>query len=280
MSQFTPDQNNTDIRRLEDLAFKNPSKRIRPLVHIIDDSYDMRMFLKNEFEDDYLLIDSDNGLNGFEKAVCSLPDIIICDVHMPGISGIKLCKLLKEDPRTCRIPVLLLTGNSSDECLLDGLKSGADGYVTKPFNFVILKARIDNLVKSRKLLMGFLIEPQAQSVQTTSSHNDELFLKKANEIIEHNLGNSAFEANDFARAIGMSRAQIYRRIKMVTGRSVKEFIRITRLKKAAKLLISSNQNISEIAYQVGFSSVAYFSSSFSSHFKVSPSKYVLLNRGK
>ncbi|MEO6979138.1 MAG: response regulator transcription factor [Mucilaginibacter sp.] len=280
MNQFNVVQNKTAHLLLEEKVFKNSPERVRPLVHIIDDCFDIRLLLKREFKDNYLFVESKNGLAGFKKAVSTLPDIIICDVKMPGINGIRLCELLKEDRRTCLIPILLLTGNSTDECLLNGLKSGADCYVTKPFNFAILKARIDNLIKSRKLLTGLLTESEPLHAQTALNPIDEPFLKKVYGAIEQNIGNSAFDANDFAKAIGMSRAQIYRRIKVVTGYSVKEFIRITRLQKATTLILSGKQNISEIAYEVGFSSVPYFSSSFSRHFKVSPSKYILLNKSE
>ncbi|MDN5286563.1 MAG: Helix-turn-helix protein [Mucilaginibacter sp.] len=272
---------NVNIPSRDNPLFKTPYSEAKPLVHIIEDNYDMRMVIKNEFKDDYRVIDSEDGLTGFEKAITAVPDIIISDIQMPGINGIKLCKLLKEDERTTHIPVVLITGYDDEQGLLRGLKNGADDYITKPLSFKILRARVDNLIKTRQLWLNkFLNESHRPPIKLISANSDDLLLKKAYEIIEHNIGNSTFEATDFAQAIGMSRAQTYRKIKAITGFSVKEFIQITRLKKAAELLMNSDYNISEIAYEVGFSSGAYFSSSFSRYFKISPTRYILLNREK
>ena len=273
-------KNNVGIHISENQLCKNTGDEQKPILHIIDDCYDMRKLLKGIFIDSYQVIGSIDGLKGFKKATAIIPDIIISDVKMPGINGIKLCRLLKEDQRTNQIPIVLITGDNADECVLNGLNNGADDYVCKPFNYSILKARVNNLIKSRRLIKLSLNVPEVLHAQSRSNNPDSTFLIKAYEIIELNLNNSEFEANDFAKAIGMSRAQIYRRIKAATGQSVKEFIRATRLQRAAILLVNTNQNISEIAFQVGFSSVAYFSSSFSKYFKMNPSKYMLLNRGK
>ena len=275
------DQINVNIPLGDNPFWKIPCSAPKPLLHIIEDNYDMRMLIKNEFKDDYRVIDSEDGLTGFEKTIITTPDVIISDIQMPGINGITLCKRLKEDERTALIPVVLITGYHDEDGLLNSLKSGADDYVMKPFSFTLLRARIDNLVKIRKLWMGkFLNESGHTTVKPLSVSNEHLLLKKAYEIIDLHIGNSTFEATDFALAIGMSRAQTYRKIKAITGFSVKEFIQITRLKKAAELLTNSECNISEVAYEVGFSSGAYFSSSFSRYFKITPTKYILLNKGK
>ena len=275
------DQINVNIPLGDNPLWKIPCSAPKPLLHIIEDNYDMRMLIKNEFKDDYRVIDSEDGLTGFEKTIITTPDVIISDIQMPGINGITLCKRLKEDERTALIPVVLITGYHDEDGLLNSLKSGADDYVMKPFSFTLLRARIDNLVKIRKLWMGkFLNESGHTTVKPLSVSNEHLLLKKAYEIIDLHIGNSTFEATDFALAIGMSRAQTYRKIKAITGFSVKEFIQITRLKKAAELLTNSECNISEVAYEVGFSSGAYFSSSFSRYFKITPTKYILLNKGK
>ena len=275
------DQINVSIPLWDNSLLKIPYSGPKPLLHIIEDNYDMRMVIKNEFKDDYRVIDSEDGLTGFEKTIIAIPDIIISDIQMPGINGIKLCKLLKEDERTALIPVVLITGYDDEQDLLSSLRSGADDYVTKPLSFNVLRARINNLVKTRQLWLNKILgESQRVSVKPISANSEDLLLKKAYEIIDLNISNSTFEATDFAKAIGMSRAQTYRKIKAVTGFSVKEFIQITRLKKAAELLMNSDYNISEVAYEVGFSSGAYFSSSFSRYFKITPTRYVLLNKRK
>jgi YesN/AraC family two-component response regulator len=275
------DQINVNIPLGDKSLWEIPCSAAKPLLHIIEDNYDMRMLIKDELKDDYRVIDSEDGLTGFEKTVTAIPDIIISDIQMPGINGITLCKLLKEDERTALIPVVLITGYHDEKGLLNSLKSGADDYVTKPLSFTLLRARIDNLIKTRQLWLNkFLNESPHGPVKPISAGSEGMLLKKAYEIIDLHIGNPTFEATDFALAIGMSRAQTYRKIKAITGFSVKEFIQITRLKKAAELLTNSDCNISEVAYEVGFSSGAYFSSSFSRYFKITPTKYILLNKGK
>lgn len=274
-------QINASIPLWNNSLLKTPSDEEKPLVHVIEDNYDMRMEIRDEFKNDYRVIDSENGLIGFERSIAAIPDIIISDIQMPGINGIELCKLLKRDERTSHIPIVLITGYDDEKGQLNSLKNGADDYVTKPFSFSILRARADNLVKTRQLLLNkFLNESHRPQIKSGYVSSHDILLKKAHEIIDQNISDSTFEANDFARAMAMSRAQIYRKIKAITGLSVKEFIRITRLKKAAGLLLMGDHNISEIAYEVGFSSGAYFSSSFSHYFKISPTRYVLLNKSK
>ncbi len=275
------DQINVNIPLRDNPLLEIPYSAPKPLLHIIEDNYDMRMVIKNEFKDDYRVIDSEDGLTGLERAITTVPDIIISDIQMPGINGIKLCKLLKEDKRTALIPVVLITGYDDEQYLLSGLRNGADDYVTKPLSFAVLKARINNLIKSRQLWLNKLLNESFRTqVEPISLKREDLLLKKAYEIIDLHMGNPSFEATHFAQAIGMSRAQAYRKIKEVTGYSVKEFIQITRLKKAAELLMNNNYNISEVAYEVGFSSGAYFSSSFSRYFKITPTRYVFLNKRK
>jgi YesN/AraC family two-component response regulator len=275
------DQINVNIPLWDNPLLDIPCSAPKPLLHIIEDNYDMRMLIRNEFKGDYRVIDSEDGLTGLERTITAIPDIIISDIQMPGINGITLCKLLKEDERTALIPVVLITGYHDEKGLLNSLQNGADDYVTKPLSFTLLRARIDNLIKTRQLWLNkFLNETHHAPVKHICASSADLLLKKAYAIIDLHIGNPAFEATDFALAIGMSRAQTYRKIKAITGFSVKEFIQITRLKKAAELLANSNYNISEVAYEVGFSSGAYFSSSFSRYFKITPTKYILLNKGK
>ena len=176
--------------------------------------------------------------------------------------------------RTSHIPILILTAKSSEQNTLEGLESGADDYITKPFSPVILSARIKNLLDSRiALRKKFIKEPFASLKEISPSGIDEKLLNKAYSIVEKNLNNSDFEAIDFANEIGMSRAQLYRKIQAISGQSVKEFVRTIRLKKAAELLIVSGNNIAEVAFNVGFSSATYFSKAFSEYFGIPPSKY-------
>ena len=247
----------------------------RPRLLIIEDNPDMRLFIKDEFLGTYVVLEASNGVQGVKIALETMPDVIICDVMMPEMDGYEACGILKNDERTSHIPILMLTAKSSEKHTLEGLESGADDYVTKPFSSKILKAKIGNLVKSRMLLRKkFLRDPMAVVKDFAPGKIDERFLKKACEIIENNLDNSDFEIVDLAKEIGMSRAQLYRKITAVSGQSVQEFIRIIRLKKAAELFATTQLNISEVAAQVGFNSLSHFSHAFSDYYGKSPSNYI------
>ncbi len=247
----------------------------KPLLHLVEDDVEMRGYLNDELMDTYRVSTSSDGLTGYQKALTERPDIIVSDIAMPGMDGLLLCTKLKTDPQTCHIPIVLLTGRTSDDQTLAGLACGADDYVSKPFNLLILKAKLSNLVKSRDALRCYM----AELIPTTLPNRlvtipDETFLRKAHEIVEQNLSNAAFEANDFAKAVGMSRAQLYRKLHVLSGQTVKEFIRVIRLKKALDLIVSTEHNISQAAFDVGFNSVAYFTRAFKDYFGDCPTKYM------
>jgi DNA-binding response OmpR family regulator len=246
-----------------------------PLLLLIEDNSDMRLFIMNEFIDNYRIIQASEGNEGLHLALEEIPDAIICDVMLPGLDGFEICRTLKSDERTSHIPILMLTAKSSEENILEGFKSGADDYITKPFSPEVLKARIKNMLDSRiALRKKFIKEPFASIKDFSPSGIDEKLLNKAYAIVEKNLNNQNFKALDFANEIGMSRAQLYRKIQAVSGQSVKEFVRTIRLKKAAELLVTSHDNISEVSFNVGFSSTTYFSKSFGEYFGMTPSKYI------
>jgi DNA-binding response OmpR family regulator len=248
---------------------------------IVEDNPDMKLYIKNEFVSNYRVIEASNGLSGVNKAFDEIPDVIISDIMMPEMDGMELCKTLKTDERTSHIPLVLLTAKNSEENTLKGLESGADDYITKPFNSSILKVKINNLVESRHLLQKrFIKEPGATIKDISPTLLDEKFLKKAYKLIEENLSNADFDAKDFAKVIGMSRAQLYRKINAVSGQTVKEFIRIIRLKKAAEIMKDTDLNISELAFMVGFNSDTYFIKSFGDYFGISPAKYILKYKGQ
>ena len=251
--------------------------RNRNLPHllIIEDNPDMRLYIKNEFKNIYIVTEAHNGRIGIEKALEEIPDAIICDVMMPGIDGYEVCRKLKQDEKTSHIPILILTAKSSEQHTIEGFESGADDYVAKPFSSSILKLRIKNLIDSRELLRKKFIKEDFASIKDFSpSRTDEALLKKAYAIVEKNLSNPEFEVSDFAYEIGMSRTQLYKKINAVAGQTVREFIRIIRLKKAAELLVTTDMNITEIADRVGFGSQSYFTTAFTGYFGINPSKYV------
>jgi signal transduction histidine kinase/ligand-binding sensor domain-containing protein/DNA-binding response OmpR family regulator len=258
----------------------NEDKDEKNLPHllIIEDNSDMRLFIKNEIKDLYKVIEAHNGTVGIEKALEEIPDAIICDVMMPGINGYEVCRKLKQDEKTSHIPILMLTAKSSEQHTIEGFESGADDYVAKPFSSAILKVRIKSLIDSRELLRKkFIKEPFATIKDFSPSKTDETLLKKAYAIVEKNLSNPNFEVGDFAYEIGMSRTQLYRKINAIAGQTVREFIRIIRLKKAAELLVNSDIKVSEVAERVGFGSQSYFTTSFTEFFGMNPSKYVKKN---
>ncbi|MBN2426651.1 MAG: response regulator [Calditrichaceae bacterium] len=244
-------------------------------ILIIEDNTDMRFYIKSQFKDSFDIIEAQDGLQGVKSALDIIPDAIICDIMMPGMDGFQVCKTLKNDQRTSHIPIVILTAKSSEENTIEGLESGADDYVTKPFSSAILQVKVKNLIESRILLRKkFVSEPFAAINEISPSKVDERLMNKAYSIVEKHLGEPDFDVSEFAREIGISRTQLYRKINAISGQSVKEFIRIIRLKKAVELLLINDKNISEIAYTVGFNSLSYFTTSFTEYFGINPSKYI------
>lgn len=256
-----------------DYACNGPGSH--PLLQLVEDDPEIRQYMKDELTGAYRVIESADGLSGYQQALTERPDIILSDVTMPGMDGLTLCRKLKTDDRTRHIPVMLLTGLGAESQTLEGLACGADDYVQKPFSLLILKAKIRNLIRSREVLRQWVAsQPDALLTADVSPVSNETFLRKAQAIVEQNLSNADFEATDFARAIGMSRAQLYRRLHTVSGQTVKEFVRVIRLKKAVDMIGRAEHNISQAAFEVGFSSVAYFTKAFTAHFGLCPTKYM------
>jgi signal transduction histidine kinase/ligand-binding sensor domain-containing protein/DNA-binding response OmpR family regulator len=251
----------------------------QPVMLIVEDHADLRLFIKHEFMSSYKITEANDGIQGYEMALELIPDMIISDIMMPGMGGIELCKKLKTDERTSHVPIIMLTARSSEEQMVEGLETGADDYMTKPFSVSVLRARVNNLIESRLLLRKqFSKLPDISQVVTTTTL-DQKFLERASKIINQHLGDSDFDAHQFASEIGMSRSQLYRKIQALTGYSVNEFIRNNRLKKAAELLIKTDEhNITETAYIVGFKEVTYFVKCFATYYGVSPSKYRVMKR--
>lgn len=247
-------------------------------ILVIDDNEDIRSYLTQQLEVNYKIIESDNGTDGFDMAVGELPDLVISDVMMPGINGLKLCEKIKMDERTCHIPVILLTAKADSENKIEGFEAGADYYVTKPFNSNILELRVKNILKARQTVRDHYntnssIDLEPSNIKLTSP--DETFLKKALESVESNMANSEFSVEDFGKEVGMSRMQLYRKMKALTGQSANEFIRTIRLKRAAQLIAQEHLTIAEVTYEVGFNDLQYFRDCFKKQFGVNPSKYSL-----
>ncbi len=245
-----------------------------PVLLIVDDNNEIRAVLRDIFKNDYQIIEAQDGEEALQLAQKEIPDCIISDVMMPKMDGFEFTAAIKNNELTSFIPVILLTAKTSDEAHLDGLKSTADAFLTKPFNNEIVKATVNQLIAERKKLhLRYSQELVLKPVDIVINSVEEKFIVKLQQILEKELSNSEFSSEDFASAVGMSRMQLHRKLKSLLGVSATEFLRNERLKVAADLLKKGNGNISEIAYTVGFNDVSYFSKCFKEIYQCTPSDY-------
>jgi len=246
-------------------------------ILVVEDNAEILNYIQDILIEDFQVLTATNGEEGLQVASREVPDLIISDVMMPVKDGITMCKELKSQITTSHIPIILLTARTSTVFEIEGLKTGADDYVTKPFNPMVIKARITSLLENREKQRHFLankvrFEPL---VKTSEDENnlENAFIEKAMNLVESNLHNPDFGIDSMLDALNMSQSTLYRKIKSLTGLSLTGFIRSVRLKKAAQLIISTDLNLSEIAYDVGFNDYKYFKTSFKKQFKCLPSKY-------
>jgi signal transduction histidine kinase/DNA-binding response OmpR family regulator len=245
----------------------------KEIILVVEDSADVREYIRGSLELTYTMVEAKDGERGINKAKEIIPDLIISDVMMPGIDGFELCRVLKKDVLTSHIPVILLTAKAADEDVLEGLETGADDYITKPFNTKILCARIKNLIDLRRQLQQNLKrEMTLQPVKTSVSAVDREFLRDLHQVIEKNLSESDFNVEQMGKKLYMSRATLYRKIMALTGETPTEYIRTYRLKRGAELLKKSFGTVLEVALEVGFSSSAYFTKCFKDKFHQLPSE--------
>ncbi|SEW46833.1 Signal transduction histidine kinase [Chitinophaga sp. YR573] len=250
-------------------------------IMIVEDNEDLRFYLKDSLKEEYYIEEATNGKEGWEKIKLLNPDLVVSDVMMPVMDGVELVRKIKTETLTAHIPIILLTAMGSEEKQLEGLKAGANDYITKPFTFEILASRIRNLLVQQKLLQKrFQKQIEVNPGEVTITPVDEKFLKQALDAVEKEIDNSDFSVEDLSREMCMSRVTLYRKILSLTGRSPHDFIRSIRLKRAAQLLEKSGMSIAEIAYQVGFNDPKVFTKSFKEEFKITPSQYVTNIRNK
>ncbi len=243
-------------------------------ILIIEDNDDLNSFLSNRLEGTYEVLTAKDGNEGVNKAFDVIPDLIISDIIMPGMSGLKLAEILKNDLRTSHIPIILLTAKTSIEDQIEGMKSHADMFIIKPFNLNYLEESIASILKNRIILREhFVNELPSESRSNASNKLDRKFISEFTSIIESNLSNEDLSVDDIYKGLGISKIQLYRKTKALLGFSVNDYILSVRLQKAKYLLMNEDLTISEVAYKVGFSSQAYFSTVFKSKFSVTPSEF-------
>lgn len=245
----------------------------KPSVLIIDDNADIRSYVHGLLHTDYTVIEAADGSQGIRKAMKYVPDLIISDVMMPGIDGVECCRRLKSELQTCHIPVILLTACSLDEQRIQGYDGGADSYISKPFSSQLLLARVRNLIDSHRRLKQFFGDRQTLAKEDVCDM-DKNFVEKFKALIEEKMGDSGLNVEDLGKDMGLSRVQLYRKIKSLTNYSPNELLRIARLKKAASLLASSEMTVAEVGYEVGFSSPSYFTKCYKEQFGESPTDFL------
>lgn len=268
-------KNSSPEQELED---GNENLAGRKIMLMVDDNADVRYFVKSHFQSAYQVIEASNGAEGWTLALKTIPDIIITDVMMPEIDGFELCRKIRKDERTSHIPILLLTALGSREHEIEGLSSGADDFITKPFDLVLLQTKVENILSVRQSLkQKYAGEMLLQPGNVVLTSPDERFLQKAIEVVEKYIADPDLDIERFASEIGVSRMQLYRKLNAMTEMTVKEFIRSIRLKRAAQMLVQKKLNVSEIAYAVGFKDLSHFRKCFRQEFGMSATDYIERN---
>lgn len=245
------------------------------ILLVVDDNEDIRKYIRSIFEKEYKVVEAVNGKDGIEKATAQIPDIIISDLMMPEMDGFEFCKILKADEKTSHIPIVMLTAKANVESRIEGFELGADDYLIKPFNSQEMQARVKNLLVIREKLKKYYQNNNHASIGTDVKVNviDEQFLKKIRDIIDIHISDSQFSIEKLADEISLSTTQLRRKIKALSNQTIVEFIRNYRLEKAAQLLTKNAGNVSEIAFNVGFDSLSYFSKVFQETYGVLPSEF-------
>ena len=246
----------------------------KPTILIIDDNNDIRQYERTLLQDYYFVLEASDGREGLEIARKEVPDLVICDVMMPVMDGLEFTQQLKTNTATSHIPVIMLTAKNLEEHRAEGYEQGADSYITKPFHSKVLLARVENLLHQRAHLRQLFAQGAAEGKETEEvsrlDDRDKAFVKQLHDIIKSHMGNSDFGVEDIGAEIGLSRVQLYRKVKAITGSSVVDLLRKARLAKARRLLEANSMNISEVAYEVGFSSPSYFTKCFKDEYGMLP----------
>lgn len=264
------DDGNRSRGKVQQLVNENTN---RPTVLVIDDNTDIRQYERTLLQDEYIVLEAADGKEGLSVAMKEVPDLVICDVMMPVMDGLEFTEQLKTNTATSHIPVIMLTAKNLEEHRAEGYEHGADSYITKPFHSKVLLARIENLLRQRQLLKNLYQGTKEAEKEISEAHledRDKQFLKQLQAIIQKNLSDSEFGVEDMGQQIGLSRVQLYRKVKAMTGSSVVDLLRKARLAKARRLLETRSMSVSEVAYEVGFSAPSYFTKCFKEEYGMLP----------
>ena len=258
------DESNSRLDHSEDI----------PLILLVEDEADYRMLVASDLEEDYQVVEAANGKEGLAKALETIPDLVVTDLMMPVMDGIELCRRLKTGVETAHIPVVMLTAKTAVESQVEGLQTGADDYVTKPFHMTLLELRIRNLLERQTLLRKKFQQDFLNLNRPEAEHSAERgFLDRAYQVVEAQCGDPTFRPEDFAEALNMGMRSLQRKLKSAADSTPMKFITEVRMAEAAKLLAGSDQTITEIAFEVGCDDSSNFSKLFKQHFDMPPSQY-------
>jgi PAS domain S-box-containing protein len=272
-------KNQTEIAIVDSSSqlFQNDSEVIedKNIILVVEDNAEVRDYIKDSLGKDYQIEEASNGEQGVRKAEQFIPDLIISDIMMPKMDGNELIRILKNDEKTSHIPIILLTAKSEQESRLEGLETGADDYLTKPFNTKELQVRINNLISMRRKLQKKYSKrdyvPVKRGKKKKLNNLDEKFISKVIEVIENHISEEEFNIEQFGKDVGMGRVQLHRKLKALTGKSASQYIKSVKLSRAKKMIEEGEGNISEIAFTVGFRTSSYFTRCFKKEYGYPPS---------
>lgn len=268
-----------DTEKVECETAESGDKK-RGTILIVEDNDEIRQYLRKGLADLFNILDAENGEAALELLKENEVDVIVTDVMMPVMDGIKLCKYVKQNIRTCHIPVLMLSAKTDIKDQMEGLQVGADDYIPKPFSLSILTTKIQNMMRTRRrMIERYSKSMEVEPEKVTFNAMDEALLKRAVTIVEKNMDNIEFSTDEFARDMNMSRSNLHLKLKAITGESTMDFIRKIRFNEAAKLLKDGRYNIAEVSTMVGFNTPSYFATSFKKYFGCLPTEYVKKVKG-
>ena len=268
-----------DTEKVENESVESGDKK-RGTILIVEDNNEIRRYLSNGLADLFNTLEAGNGEEALEKLKDNEVDVIVTDVMMPVMDGIKLCKNVKQNIRTCHIPVIILSAKTDIKDQMEGLQMGADDYIPKPFSLAILTTKIQNMMRTRRRMLDkYAKSLEVEPEKITFNAMDEALLKRAMAIVEKNMDNIEFSTDEFAREMNMSRSNLHLKLKAITGESTIDFIRKIRFNEAAKLLKDGRYTVAEVCTMVGFNTPSYFATSFKKYFGCLPTEYIKKSKG-